>query len=126
MPKSKAAVAAVEDSGSESAPEGRSKKRQLDEVCQFLNYSAVFPDTLTSQMNKSPRKPKLKQIMSHMALYARFYFSYAYLICYTEGRKQGASRQSSYDDLWREIYRPRQKETRYSAGIQGHCFSGYT
>lgn len=91
MPKSKSKRVEVSGSdSSESASEGPSKKRQLDEVSQLFNYSAVFPDPLFSQMNKSPKKPKRKQNMSHMALYARFYVPYAYLICFTEGRKQGA------------------------------------
>jgi hypothetical protein len=84
MPKSKS-KAAVEASESDSASEGPSKKRQLDEVCQFLGYSDVFPHPLSSQMNKLPKKPE------QMALYARFYVPHAYLICFTEGRKQGAS-----------------------------------
>ena len=29
------------------------------------------------------------------------------------------------DEFRREIYRPRQKETRYSARTQRHCFTGY-
>ena len=132
MPKSKAAVKDEADlSGSDAASEGpstTSKKRQLDEVCQFFNYSisAAFPECwpLSSQMNKSPKKPKQKQ---KMALYARFYVLCAYLIWLTGGRTQGASsRQNYYDRFRRAICRPRQEETRYSAVVQGRCLTGYT
>ena len=63
-----------------------------------IQLPALFPDPLSSQMNKLPKKPKQKQ---NMALYARFHVPYAYLICFTGGRKQGTSRENSYDEFRR-------------------------